>query len=57
MSSVTGTEAGVPLTEHDDEKTIWVTPARSSASTSWTVPATLFIQYLVGCCIDSPTLL
>ena len=57
MSSVTGTVSGVPLTEHDDENTIWSTPARSRASTSCTVPATLFIQYCVGCCIDSPTLL
>ena len=57
MSSVTGTVSGVPLTEHDEENTIWSTPARSRASTNCTVPATLFIQYRVGCCIDSPTLL
>ena len=43
-SSVTGTTAGVPYTEHDDEKTMSLTPAVSIASTSFTVPVTLFSQ-------------
>jgi hypothetical protein len=34
----------VPLTEHDDEKTTWLTPTPSSVSTSFAVPATLFSQ-------------
>ena len=44
----TGTTAGVPYTEHDDENTMSLTPAVSIASTSFTVPVTLLNQYRDG---------
>src|SRR5262245_32799858 len=53
--STTGTSAGVPYTEHEDEKTMSRTPARIAASTRRAVPSTLLRQYLPGDCIDSPT--
>src|SRR3954465_12301246 len=50
--SLTGTSAGLPYTEHDDEKTMSLTPAVSIASTNFTVPVTLLSQYRDGCSID-----
>src|SRR6187401_290925 len=43
--STTGTVAGVPYTEHDDEKTMSRTPAFIAASTSVAVPSMLLRQY------------
>src|SRR6478609_5561798 len=56
-ASVTGTTAGVPYTEHEDENTIWSMPTAESASANLAVPATLLIQYRCGLDIDSPTFL
>src|SRR5688572_11896282 len=52
--SSTGTAAGVPYTEHDDEKTTLRTPARDAASSRRTVPSTLLRKYIDGSRIDSP---
>jgi hypothetical protein len=55
--SSTGTESGVPYTEHDDENTTWPTPARRAASSRRTVPSTLLRKYFEGSRIESPTFL
>ncbi|CAB4886391.1 unannotated protein [freshwater metagenome] len=55
--SFTGTVAGVPYTEHDEENTNCETPAPNTASMSRAEPSTLLRQYLAGLRMDSPTFL